>query len=360
MDARKQRPRLLDVARHAGVSSATVSRVLNNTAPVGEEVRDRVLASVSALGYHASAGPPSSVMENALALLVPDILNPYFTEVARVIQREASADRYLPLMLDTAEDPQREMEFLRMLVGQRVCGIIACGSRISSSDLVAIRNHLTVPMVMINRNVRLPQVSCIVLEMENATGRAARHLLELNHTRIAYLPGPSLSETSQRRRRGIETALNEAGLTLRAEHCPVSYPDVDGGFQAMSALLALAPTHRPTAVIAYNDLMALGVLHAVRAHHLRVPEDISVIGIDNISMAEHANPPLTTIAQPRERIGRLAMQIMRRMIKGEPPPEEGYTLIECPLMIRESTAVAPASANSVHADPIGPAQLTSR
>jgi DNA-binding LacI/PurR family transcriptional regulator len=358
VDARKQRPNLLDVARHAGVSSATVSRVLNNTAPVRQDVRERVLASVSALGYHASSSSPSSVMENALALLVPDILNPYFTEVARVIQREANADGYMPLVLDTAEDSQREHEFLRMLVGQPIRGIIACGSRIPFSDLVAIRSHLTVPMVIINRSVRLPQVSCILLELENATFRATRHLLELNHTRIAYLPGPSLSDTSLLRRRGVEAALGEAGLALRAEHCPASFPDVDGGFQAMSALLALPPANRPTAVIAYNDLMALGVLHAIRAHRLRVPEDISVIGVDNISMAEHANPPLTTISQPRERIGRLAMQIMRRMIKGESPPEEGYTLIECPLTIRESTAVAPASANPVLSNPITRPQLT--
>ncbi len=350
MSMRRSRPNLLDVARHAGVSPATVSRVLNNTAPVRPRVRERVLASVSALDYHASAGPSSSWMENSLALLVPDILNPYFTEVARVIQREASADGYLPIVLDTAEDPQKECEFLRMLVGQPVRGIIACGSRIPLPDLVAIRSHLAVPMVIINRSVRLPQVSSILLELENATYRATRHLLELNHKRIAFLPGPSLSDTSQLRRRGVETALTEAGLLLPPEYCPVSFPDVDGGFQAMSALLALPPAHRPTAIIAYNDLMALGVLHAIRAHHLRVPEDISVIGVDNISMAEHANPPLTTIAQPRERIGHLAMQILRRMIRGDQPPEDGYILVECSLTIRESTAVAPNGSNGAHTD----------
>ncbi len=352
MSVRRSRPNLLDVARHAGVSPATVSRVLNNTAPVRQRVRERVLASISALDYHASSSASPSLMENSLALLVPDILNPYFTEVARVIQREASADGFLPFVLDTAEDPAREYEFLKMLVGKPVRGIIACGSRIPLSDLIAIRTHLAVPMVMINRNVRLPHISCILLELENATYRAARHLLELNHTRIAYLAGPNLSETSQLRRRGIEAALGEAGLTMPAQHAPVSFPDIDGGFQATSALLALPPAHRPTAIIAYNDLMALGVLHAIRAHRLRVPEDISVIGVDNISMAEHANPPLTTIAQPRERIGHLAVQIMRHMLQGEPPPEEGYALIECPLTIRESTGPAPANAQAIPANTV--------
>ena len=114
----------------------------------------------------------------------------------------------------------------------------------------------------------------------------------------------------------------------------------------MSALLALPPAERPTAVIAYNDMMALGALHAVRAHHLRVPEDISVIGIDDIAMAAHTNPPLTTNAQPKYRMGRTAMKTLRRMIQGQPPPEEGYTLMESPLIVRESTALASTGARA--------------
>jgi len=341
----KPRPNLLDVARHAGVSPATVSRVLNNTARVRENVRERVLASVAALGYEASPSSPSTALlrQNAIALLIPDILNPYFTEIVRGVQDEACGDKLMPLLLDTAEDPQREIEVLRMLANQPVCGIIACGSRIPTEDLIAIRSHLSTPMVIINRTLRLPNVACIIVDLKNATYRATRHLINLNHTRIAYLTGPSKSETSLARREGIETALTEAGLSLRPEWCPVSFPDVDGGFQAMSAVLALPPTERPTAVIAYNDLMALGMLHAVRAHHLRVPEDISVVGIDNISMAEHSNPPLTTISPPKHRMGRTAMQVLRRMMNGQSLPEEGYMLVECPLIVRESTALAPGS-----------------
>jgi LacI family transcriptional regulator len=123
---------------------------------------------------------------------------------------------------------------------------------------------------------------------------------------------------------------------------------VDGGFQAMSALLALPLENRPTATIAYNDLMALGALHAVRSHHLHVPEDISVIGIDNIAMAAHSNPPLTTVFTPKHRMGRMAAQQLRRLMEGQAPPEEGYTLVECPLIVRESTALAPGSNGRNH------------
>jgi DNA-binding LacI/PurR family transcriptional regulator len=346
VDARKRRPSLVDIAQHANVSPATVSRVLNNTAPVRESVRARVLNSLTALGYQPpTARATWSVLRDTIALIIPDILNPYFPEIVRGVQDEAGLDGFLPLLLDTAEDPQREQQFIRMLASQPVNGVIVCGSRLPVDDLIAIRTRHTVPMVLLNRSIHHPEISCVIADTGTATYRATHHLLDLNHQRIAYLPGPAASEASQARQRGVETALKEAGLTLREEWCPASFPNVNGGFQAMSALLALPPDKRPTAVIAYNDVMALGVLHAIRAHHLRVPEDISVIGMDDIAMAAHANPPLTTIAQPKYRMGRLAMQILRRMIQGHPPPEDGYTLVESSLIIRESTAPAPNNGN---------------
>ncbi|MCU0502868.1 MAG: LacI family transcriptional regulator [Anaerolineae bacterium] len=306
MGAEKPRPNLNDVARLAEVSAATVSRVLNQTAPVSAAVRERVLAVVSDLGYQASR-----------------------TSAAFALRRD-------------------EAECLRILIGQSVSGIIACGSRLPPDELTTIRRHMDTPMVVINHCVDLPKVGCIMVDLETGVYRAARHLLDLNHTRIAFLPGPAASETSQRRRRGLEAALVEAGLALRPEWCPASFPDVDGGFQAMSAILALSPAQRPTAVITHNDLMALGVLHAIRTHHLHVPEDISVIGIDNIHMAAHANPPLTTLSPPKHRMGRMAMQMLKRLIDGKSAPDPGYTLVECPLIVRESTGLAPGS-NGRHA-----------
>jgi DNA-binding LacI/PurR family transcriptional regulator len=343
MSTKKAQPSLVDVARKAGVSPSTVSRVLNSTVPVSESVRNQVLHASEALGYHhiphrsAKARPISSI-----ALLIPDILNPFFAEIVRGVLDEG-ADEYLPLLLDTAEDVQREKQYFRLLVTQPICGVIVGGSRIALEELAAAISHQKTPMVVLNRPVRHPHVACIMVDFQLATYRAACHLLNLNHTRIAYLTGPIRSEASQARWRGVESALAEAGLPLRPELCPVSFPSVDGGFQAMSALLALPAAERPTAVVAYNDLMALGALHAIRAYRLHVPEDISVIGIDDISIAAHTNPPLTTIAQPKYRMGRVAMQTLRRMIQGQPPPEEGYTLMESPLIVRESTGPAPAN-----------------
>lgn len=339
----RQRPNIVDVARRAGVSPSTVSRVLNHTAVVSDEARARVLAATAELGYTLAPRAASAAPPGLIALLMPDILNPYFAEVVRGVQDEIDNGEFLLVLLDTTENPQREQEFLQMLASQAVAGVIVLGSRLlTSEDLAETRRHLSAPMVLINRSGRLPNVASIGVDFQAATYRATTHLLDLHHVRIAYLPGPSPSETSRARRRGVEAALRDAGLSLPPEFCPVSFPNVDGGFQAMSALLALPPHQRPTAVIAYNDLMALGALHASRTRGLRVPEDISVIGTDDIAMAAHANPPLTTIGQPKHHLGRLAMKTLRRMLNGEPPPDESFTLVESPLIVRASTGPAPA------------------
>lgn len=350
MSASRSHPNLSDVARDAGVSLSTVSRVLNNSAPVRESVRARVVASLTALGYEAHrAHPSASALQGAVILLVPDVLNPFFAEIARGVQDEGSVDGSFTVLVDTTENPQREEQVLRALAGQSISGAVICGSRLSFEQLVSVHSRHGMPMVVLNRCIRHPEIPCVTVDSENATYRATRHLLDLNHTRIAWIAGPGASEASHVRRRGIETALAEAALPLRPELCVSSLPSVSGGFLAMSSLLAQAPADRPTAVIVYNDIMAFGVLKAVRAHRLRVPEDVSVIGFDDIAMAAHAAPPLTTIAQPKYRMGRLAMQLLRRMIQGQPLPGEGYTLMESPLTVRESTGPAPSG--NAHSGP---------
>src|SRR5581483_4813896 len=334
--------KLQDVARYAGVSPATVSRVLNNTAPVNEGTRARVLAAIAELGYKPTTIPPQAVTDqDTIALLITDILNPFFPEIVRGVEDEARDNSSAILLYNTSEDPQREAEILEILMRRRVEGVIVCASRIANSNLIALYERNKTPLVVINKRLNHPEIPCIIVDFENATYRSAQHLLRLNHTRIAYLAGHGTSESSQARRRGIEQALREVGLTLPSEWCPTSFPSIEGGFQAMSALLALSKAERPTAVITYNDIMAFGALHAIRTHALRVPDDISVVGCDGIAMAAHSNPPLTTIDQPKYRMGQLAMQILRQVISGHYTPGNGYTLMESPLIVRESTAPPP-------------------
>ena len=337
------RPKLLDVARHARVSPATVSRVIHHTAPVRANIRARVLSSMTTLGFETNRFSIVA-LKNLIAVLIPDILNPFFAQVVRGIQDQAAADGFMLLLIDSTEDAQREDQLLRAALTKPIDGAVVVGSRLADDALIALRERHAVPLVVLNRNIAHSAIPCILIDFENATYRAARHLLRLNHTRIAYLAGPAQSNASQSRRRGIELALREAKLCLREDWCLASFPNEDGAFQAMSAMLAIE-NDRPSAVIAYNDVMALGALHAIRAHRLRVPEDISVIGFDDIAMAAHANPPLTTIAQPKYRMGKLAMQMLQQMIAGQKISGDGYTLLESPLIVRESTAPYTGSEN---------------
>jgi len=330
--------KLLDVARYAGVSPATVSRVLNKTARVNENTRERVLSAIATLGYEPHAIPrPQQVIQGSIGLVITDILNPFFPEIVRGVEDAAGINGLTMLLCNTSEDPQRETQALKALIRRNVDGIIVCASRIAENDLIALHEKNKMPLVVINRYLNNPSIPCIIIDFEGAAYRSAQHLLNLNHTHIAYLAGSGSITPSQARKRGIEKALQERHLTLRAEWCPVSFPNVEGGFQAMSSLLAQA--EKPTAVIAYNDIMALGALHAIRKYGLRVPDDISLIGCDGIAMAAHSNPPLTTINQPKYRMGQLAMETLQQIIEGNYVPNSGYTMMESPLIVRESTAL---------------------
>lgn len=338
MSVENSQPTLADVARYAGVSSATVSRVLNHAESVSEGVRGRVEAAIAALGYQPKrAATSQNLAQGTIALLISSILNPYYPEVVRGVEDEAEGDGLALILVNTTDDPQREQRALRMLSERPVDGVIVCGTRLAAQDLIGLHERYQMPVVVTNRYVEHPNIACIMTDTKIAAYRATQHLLNLNHTRIAYLAGHNSLEGSQARQEGVELALAEAGLTLPPQWRPIGFRNIEGGFQAMSALLALPSANRPTAVIAFNDLMALGALQAVRSHGLNVPRDISIVGFDDITMAAHTNPPLTTVDLPKYYLGQLAVQMLRQMRQGLAPPSS-YNLLESRLIVRESTA----------------------
>jgi LacI family transcriptional regulator len=333
----KKRPTLADVAHHAQVSTATISRMLRNTGPVSQDLRQRIETSITALGYTPRRVSTRSG-KGALALLVGDLLNPYFPEVVRGVQEEADSCEMVLSLYNMSDHPQRQSQILQQLSKSGVEGVILAGLS-PFPELLAWQQRRGIPLILFNRQVHQPGVYCIVVDFENAMYRATQHLLGLNHTRIGHLASPSTGEIAMARLRGIQAALAEAGLDLRPEWCPVVPPgtEVEGGFQSMRSLLDLPKDERPTAVIAFNDIIAVGALHAVRAYGLRVPQDISILGVDDIAIAAHAHPPLTTVGQPKYRMGKLAVQILRRMSEGKISIGPDYTLLESPLIVREST-----------------------
>jgi len=338
-----KRPTLADVAEHAQVSTATVSRVLRNTDPVSQDLRDRIEASVAELGYTPRQSTTDTAAQGTIALLIGDLLNPFFLEIAQGVQDEVNAHQMITTIYNLTDLPHQQVQLLQQLRKANVVGVILAGL-VPFPELLDWQERHNIPVVLFNRRVSQPGVHCIVVDFEKAMYRATRHLLALGHTRIGHLASPSTGEIAEARRRGIEAALVEAGLALRPEWCPTVPPgrEVGGGFQSMRVLLDLPEHERPTAVIAFNDIIAVGALHAVHGHGLRVPQDISLIGVDDIALAGHAHPPLTTINQPKYHMGKLAVQTLRRMSDDRVSMSNNCTLLETPLIVRESTAPCPS------------------
>ncbi len=336
-----KRATLADVARRANVSITSVSRLINHTGPINDETRQRIQAAMAELGFEPRRSN-ARITEPTLAVLTGDLLNAYFPEVIRGIQEEADSYGMLTMLFSLTDQPRRQLQILERLSKRVADAVILMGSPIFPG-LDVLQSRLKLPLVVINRRACAPALGSIAVDFENAGYRAAQHLLMLGHTRIGFI---SLFQTNVdvavARLDGVNQALREAGLVMRPEwlvNCPPA-SEMDGGFHAMSTLLTHPAAQRPTAVVCFNDGIAVGAQHAVHAAGLRIPEDISVVGFDDLAVAVHACPPLTTISQPKYRIGMMAVQMLRRMLQNPSVPGD-CVQTECPLVVRESTGPCP-------------------
>ena len=336
-------PKISDVAQDAGVSIATVSRVIHNTGPVSEDTRRRVEEAVQRLGYQARRTPKRSlsgysadpIAEKLVLLFTGDIVNPFFAEVIRGTQEEIDVQKSVLNIMHLSTDRTRLIQAASQLP---VMGIILTGSA-PFPELLTWREESQIPMVVVNYRVNQPGISCILVDFRDAYARATRHLINLGHMRIGYVDDTGSSEIGEARLQGYKGVLAEEGIPFRLELYTAMPSDTHayGGFQAASNLLALPEATRPTAILTFNDLFALGVMHAVQAHGMRVPEDVSVIGCDDVPMAPYSYPPLTTISLPKYRIGKLAVSTLLRMAQDPLDQSGSFVLMESPLIIREST-----------------------
>jgi DNA-binding LacI/PurR family transcriptional regulator len=337
--AQNQLPvKMSEIAQLAEVSSATVSRVLHNTDQVSEDTRQRVEDAIQKLGYQSRRKSKKANPETAteiVLLLTGDIVNPFFAEVIRGTQEEMELHQPILATIQLSTNTTKIIQAAKQM---HTIGILLTGAY-PFPELLAFQEESKIPLVVINYRLKQARISCIMVDNKDAFCSATRHLINLGHRRIGYVDDNRSSEIGQTRLAGYKNALEDAGIPFRPELYTAISADtrVIGGFQAASNLLDLPAGDLPTAILAFNDLFALGVMHSVRAHGLRVPEDVSVIGCDDIPMAAYAYPPLTTISMPKYRIGKLAVQTLLQM-RQDPPEQMGsFTLMESPLIIREST-----------------------
>jgi len=329
---------LRDVAGAAGVSIATVSRVLTGARSSAPATRERVLSAAAQLDYRPS-GPARALKlrrSRTVGLLVTDIENPYFPEIVRAVEDAAHERGIAVLLCNATDDPQRELAYINLLLERRVDGIIVAASRVGSRH-AALLERAPVPVVLVNSEAPRSSLPAITSDNRGGARQAAEHLINLGHRRIGHITAPRTNAAAAARLLGVRDALRRAALD--PDQLAVAEGDghVAGGERAMSELLERTPA--PTAVVCYNDLTAIGAIRAVARTGRSVPEDISLIGFDDIELAQWTDPPLTTIAQPKQEMG--AWAFARLAISEDGPRRDartGTVRLPTSLVVRASTA----------------------
>jgi DNA-binding LacI/PurR family transcriptional regulator len=333
--AGRQRPTIYDVARLAGVSTATVSRALNGTGQIAPSTRATIEAAVEQLGYRPNTIARSLVTKSTqtIALLLPDITNPFYAALVSGIQQTALAHGSTMLLCTTESDAEREEHYLRVLRSKQVDGALVDGL-VLPSDRIARFVDDGFPIVCLDRDIDSRSIP--VVQVDNRLGGriATDHLIELGHSRIAHVTGAGELGISDERLAGYRDALTAAGLPLNFQLVEEGRFTDDGGHDAARNLLQRDP--ELTAIFAANDLSALGVLNAVAEAGKRVPDDVSVVGFDDLHLSAYTSPPLTTIRQPAVEIATLATEILIGLTRGR-GVEEMRHLLEPELVVRDST-----------------------
>lgn len=323
-----------DVAARAGVSTATVSHVLNGTRKISSATHARVMTAVEELGYSVNRAARNLAMGRASSLLgviISDIRNPFFPEVVSSFQEQAWLRQLDALVLNTNYDPERMVDCVRRLLGLQVAGVAVLTTQAdtAATELLSQRG---VPAVYLDAGRVGRGVANIAVDYEQGIAEGVEHLRKLGHKSLGYVGGPVHLGSARRRRRAFLDAAARAGLdAVAAVDGDFS---VQGGYQSASRVFAGV---RPTALVAGNDLCAIGAMHAAFDLGLQVPGDVSVIGFDDIEFAQHIRPALTSMALPREEIGRLAFDALEKMIR-EPAQAGEEVAVHARLVERASTA----------------------
>ena len=301
-----------EVARIAGVSKATVSRVLNGAPNVQDAYRERVLAAVAEVDYRPNRLARNLRRQKAeiIGVVVSDIENPHFSEAVRTIEDASFRAGYRVMLCNTDETPAKQRAYLQMLADERVLGAILSPADRAGEGAAQLLD-LQIPIVCFDRVIDDPRVDAVVCDNIEGVRRATEHLLWLGHERIAYLGGRRGVETGAERLKGYLSTMRDAGKIPFA---------VDGGFRTDTAEQVTAgllhEPRRATALLVANNLMTLGALRAIRAAGLSIPDDIAIVGVDDPPWADLVDPPLTTVAQPVREMAETAMDLLFARIQG--------------------------------------------
>ncbi len=330
---------IIAVARRARVSTATVSRVINGTASVAPKTAERVRNAIAALNFYPDVNARSlgSGRSGMYGLIISDITNPYFPELVKAFEDIAVTHDQEVLIANTNYDPQRMETCVTRMLQRKVDGVAIMTSEMDD-HLIQKFSHRQIPLVFMDALARGPNVSVVHVDYVAGITMAMRHLFELNHRDIGFISGPITLQSAAIRMNTYRDVLQQEGIAEQQGWLQEGDHRVEGGALAMDRLLA-SSKHRPTALIASNDLTAIGAMGSIHKAGLRIPEDISVIGFDGIELSAYTQPALTTLFVSRRSLAEEAFRSLHRPKSGQ---VEGAreNVVQPRLLIRESTAPA--------------------
>jgi LacI family transcriptional regulator len=333
-----------EVARAAGVSRQTVSRVLNNKTQIAPETRQRVLNVMEQLGYRPNANARSLTGKGtqAIGLTLPDISNPFFTELATAIEAAAQERGYHVFLCNAGDTPDRELASIRLLQERRADGLILCSSRLPDDLLrqLLAQHH---PIVLVNRRLEAPGSVQIRADYARGGYLATRHLLDRGHRDVAAITLLAETANSREKLNGYFQALEEAGIAPDPALIARGPSHVTGGYDA--AMRLLQPPRRLSAIFVYSEAMAIGVLRACDVLGLRVPDDVAIVAFGGGRLSAMVHPPLSTIHVPLYSMGRRAFEMLAQLLAGQ-VPSPPQVLIKPTLVVRESSVRGASMADS--------------
>jgi LacI family transcriptional regulator len=327
-----------EIARRAKVSTATVSRAINRVPTVDPQLAKRVWKVVNELGYYPNTQARALVMGRSriLGLIVSEITNPFFPEIVQTFENLAVKNNYEILLTSTVHDPKRMESSVRRMIERRVDGVAILTFGMEESLIEHLRFR-KVPLVFIDVGPDVPGIANIRIDYRNGIRQAVQHLAALRHTRIAFVTGPLHLKSALARRDAFKASMLEIGLS--PDLIVVGDHRMEGGMHALLQLNRLSD--RPTAVLCSNDMTAIGVMREAYEQNTEIPDDLSVVGFDDIRLAEFTIPPLTTVQMSQHELAKIAFQALLNEVEYETPTEHHNYELTTSLVLRRSTTLAP-------------------
>jgi len=327
-----------EIARRARVSTATVSRAINRVPTVDPQLAKRVWKVVDELGYYPNTQARALVSGRSriFGLIVSEFTNPFFPEIVQTFENLAVENNYEILLTSTVNDPKRMELSVRRMIERRVDGVAILTFGMEETLLEHLR-YRKVPLVFVDVGPDVRGIANIKINYQSGIRQAVQHLAALRHTRIAFVTGPLHLKSALARRESFKACMTEIGLS--PDLIVVGDHRLEGGMRALAELSSLSV--RPTAVLCSNDMTAIGVMRQAYEQNINIPDDLSVVGFDDIRLAEFTTPPLTTVQMSQKELAKIAFRALLNEVECDPPSHERHEYeLQTSLVLRRSTALA--------------------